>query len=90
MIARRRLTVADVGELPRAARVVSDREGGIIALDPVRAGELVVRATISPPLKLKAVRRWRRAGIWTVMVINACLLLLELFAIGAAWWWCCW
>lgn len=83
--ARRYASAADVGEIPRAARVVSDREGGFIALDPVRRGELVVRAAISPPLRVKRDRELRRMGIWIFLAFDVVLLLLELAALGVAW-----
>lgn len=70
-------------------RVVSDREGGFVAIDPiVRAGRMVVVIDgISPPLLTRYDRRMRRIGFRRLMQLNAWLLGCEAVAWLAAWWW---
>jgi hypothetical protein len=63
------------------SRIASDREGGFVAIDPVRAGCSVALMPISPPMKVKADRRARRAGLHAVLVLDVWLLALELLGL---------
>jgi hypothetical protein len=89
MVARRYAEATDAGRIPRVKRVVRDREGGFIALDPLGQGELVQLAPICPPLRLKRERQLRRAGRNALLVLVVLQFMLELVGLGIAWWWAC-
>lgn len=59
------------------SHVVSDREGGYVALVPLGAGQLVTLASISPPLRLRRYREERRSGLRLVLAVNFWCLLFE-------------
>jgi hypothetical protein len=61
------------------AHVVTDREGGWVAVEPVKKGQLVaVLRGISPPIKVRRRRQLTRAGIRGVLFVNACVLMLSI------------
>ena len=53
-------------------RVVSDREGGWVGIDPLERGRFVMLVQgISPPIKTKADRELRRTGLRAMCVLSA-------------------
>jgi hypothetical protein len=71
-------------------RVVSDREGGFIALEKAEPDRMcVVIDGISPPLLLREARQYRLKGFRAVMMLNFWLLSCSTFVwlVFGVWWW---
>lgn len=67
-------------------RVVSDREGGFVAIEPLKTGKMVVVIDgISPPLLTRRDRRLRRLGFRSVMLGNLWLALWNAASWGLFW-----
>jgi hypothetical protein len=68
-----------------AVRIVTDREGGWVQLDPGEQGSLcVVVQGISPPIKTRRARMLRRAGLRAILILSAVWLGTSLAGIALA------